>query len=477
MSLRGLLLAGVIAGGGGGSGGIAGISLAGVSVPPDGFYSTRKLSTWNGNCCDVVLASDGVTSLTVGFVGNVINLAAINTFSSGAIVQVSKWYDQSGNTNDWTQTTAASRSRIDPTMPAAQCVVAFEQFDGVPNLNRFLSLPAGFAGNANAVSCLLAGRPLQSRAISTLGRFIAFGSAVTMQNTTAGFAVEGSGSNRSNIDVMCDYGVFGFRSGAGAISLKQPNHIENTIAPFTGTWAGVTLANDAGGTHQGALDIQALAIWKSGLSSGDYLAAESALNSALSYNTTFNRLVVWEGDSINEGVGSSLNRNIAHYARALFSSNVKLMNIATAGITLQSIIAATTRLDNALIEGYSNQVVITNAMTNDLAAGRTANQMYADLQTECGIIRGKGAKAVVTTMTPRGDMSAPVKAIYDDVTAQIRAGWTGFADALSDRQADPTVGTIASTSNTALYNDLVHPTSLCYSYLAPIDYAAIASLL
>lgn len=453
------------------------ISLAGVSVAPDAFYSIRKLVGWAGNCCDVVRVSDSA-SLTVGFSGNVIDLAAINTFSSGAIVQVSKWYDQSGNGYDAVQTTAGLRPRIDPTVSAQNAVISCELFIAVTQGNHFLSIPGALTGPASALSCVVAGRPISSRASSTLGRFIVFDtSIVSLQCTSAGFAAEGSGSNRSQIDVMADYGVFGFREGGGVISIRQPNHADNTIAGFTGTFTGATIANSAAGNTQGGLEVHAIAIWKAGLSSGDYTAAESALNGPLSYNTSFNRLVVWDGDSITQGTGSILGRNVVRYARGLFASNVKLMNIGLAGITLQTIVATPNRIDNANQEGYANQVVIQNAMTNDLAGGRTAAQMYADLQTWAGQVRAKGFKACVTTMTPRNDMSGPTLAIYNDVTAQVRAGWPSFADALSDRQADPTVGTIASSSDTTYYNDGLHPTSLCYSILAAVDAAAIIPLL
>lgn len=63
-------------------------------------YSTRHLlSTYSGSCLQVRRASDNSTS-DIGFVGDTLDVASINTFCSGTTCYVRIWYDQSGNSLD-----------------------------------------------------------------------------------------------------------------------------------------------------------------------------------------------------------------------------------------------------------------------------------------------------------------------------------------------------------------------------------------
>lgn len=80
-------------------------------------YSVRKLSsTYEGNCIRVrkQVASSPVHE-DIGFVNNELDSAALLAFAADADngdVFVVTWYDQSGNDNDATQSTAASQPKI-----------------------------------------------------------------------------------------------------------------------------------------------------------------------------------------------------------------------------------------------------------------------------------------------------------------------------------------------------------------------------
>ena len=76
-------------------------------------YSLRKLSgTYTGNAIRVRRASDN-TEQNIGFdaLGN-LDTTALTTFCSGTNGFVTTWYDQSGNSRDATQTTAANQPQI-----------------------------------------------------------------------------------------------------------------------------------------------------------------------------------------------------------------------------------------------------------------------------------------------------------------------------------------------------------------------------
>ena len=75
-------------------------------------YSLRKLrSAYSGNCIRVRRSSDN-TEQDFGFVNNVLDTASLLTFCGAGNGFVTTWYDQSGNTKNTTQSTAANQPRI-----------------------------------------------------------------------------------------------------------------------------------------------------------------------------------------------------------------------------------------------------------------------------------------------------------------------------------------------------------------------------
>jgi hypothetical protein len=75
-------------------------------------YSVRKLrSAYSGSAIRVRRSSDNAEQ-DIGFSGGNLDTTALTTFCSGTNGFVTTWYDQSGNGNDATQTTAASQPQI-----------------------------------------------------------------------------------------------------------------------------------------------------------------------------------------------------------------------------------------------------------------------------------------------------------------------------------------------------------------------------
>ncbi len=75
-------------------------------------YSLRLLSsTYTGDAIRVRRASDN-TEQDIGFVNNELDTSTLETFCSGTNGFVKTWYDQSGNGNDATQTTASLQPQI-----------------------------------------------------------------------------------------------------------------------------------------------------------------------------------------------------------------------------------------------------------------------------------------------------------------------------------------------------------------------------
>jgi hypothetical protein len=75
-------------------------------------YSLRLLRTaYTGNCIEVRKASDNTTQ-NIGFVGGVLDTAALKTFCASTNCFVRTWYDQSGNNRNITQATATAQPTI-----------------------------------------------------------------------------------------------------------------------------------------------------------------------------------------------------------------------------------------------------------------------------------------------------------------------------------------------------------------------------
>ena len=75
-------------------------------------YSLRKLrSAYTGDAIRVRRSSDN-TELNIGFVNDVLDTASLLTFCGAGNGFVTTWYDQSGNANNATQTTAVSQPQI-----------------------------------------------------------------------------------------------------------------------------------------------------------------------------------------------------------------------------------------------------------------------------------------------------------------------------------------------------------------------------
>jgi hypothetical protein len=75
-------------------------------------YSLRRLSiSYTGSAIEVRRASDNSTQ-DIGFSGEDLDIATLESFCSGTNGFVTTWYDQSGNGRNATQTTAANQPQI-----------------------------------------------------------------------------------------------------------------------------------------------------------------------------------------------------------------------------------------------------------------------------------------------------------------------------------------------------------------------------
>jgi hypothetical protein len=112
-------------------------------------YSVHKLDKdYVGSCLRVRRDSDN-TEQDIGFSGNDLDEASLISFCSGANCFVTTWYDQSGNVNNATQTTAASQPKIydSSTGIVYDNGIAALEFDGS---NDYFALTAEIPASADS---------------------------------------------------------------------------------------------------------------------------------------------------------------------------------------------------------------------------------------------------------------------------------------------------------------------------------------
>ena len=131
-----------------------------LAVTPTALYSVEHFGNYNGPAIRVARSSDGAQQ-DIGFTANqVLNIAAATSFAGSSTLTVSKWYDQSGNGYDATQTATTSSPIFDL---ATGQVNGFQSvtFDGQNAgtiTNRQLNLPSALALSTKNSSMFFAGR-------------------------------------------------------------------------------------------------------------------------------------------------------------------------------------------------------------------------------------------------------------------------------------------------------------------------------
>jgi len=115
-----------------------------------GAYSLRKIkSTYTGYAIRVRRSSDN-TSQDIGFVNNVLDTSSIASFVGANNGHVSIWYDQSGNGNNFLQSTLVNQPLI--TESGVLNVLNTKPTINLGSSSRFLELPSGFLNITSALS-------------------------------------------------------------------------------------------------------------------------------------------------------------------------------------------------------------------------------------------------------------------------------------------------------------------------------------
>lgn len=444
-------------------------------------YSTKKLrANYAGSALRVVRPSDSAT-LNIGFVGQNLDAAAIDTFLGSEVGQVDIWYDQSGNGNHSTQTTAVSRPLTSQRTIGGARSIVFPQ--------KFMAIPAGSVISRQACDVYSVVDLFNSNAQDSFYQLGAASNQLTVLQavTTNGvgyFLVNGGQFGEPTFKPQSRPCIYYVRQSATEAIFAQGNEQKTAGAAADVSMVGGFIGNTGLSGGFEALSFHSCHVaYGRTLSSGEATAMRGALESLFGTVVgTPTRRVIFKGDSITAASAptSLYFDGYAKQATSLLSQPCAVYNVSGGGQQIQNEVGFYAAQTGLLLGQYptDSRVVLLFLGTNDLTiGGRTAAQIYADIQTYAGLVRGSGGKVIVSTILPNVGWDGTQQTTRTDLNTLVRTNWASFADGLADFGADATMGPQAAAANTALYPDGLHPSRLGHSYLAPIAAAAINALL
>lgn len=270
--------------------------------------------------------------------------------------------------------------------------------------------------------------------------------------------------------------VFILRFSASAVKFQLNGYSESVAAASSGTRSGnASLGNSVSFPSDGCpMSLWEVATFSRALT--DVEVSNILAYGVATYGAVLNPLkrLVGDGDSIGFGLyGNGTGTGYASTNDGWLSllqlpAGCEVQNIAIPGQTMQFLAANVNSRVLPLISGMDRCAVICEASTNDLAAGRTAAQVFADQQTYGNAVKSAGGFVAFTTTTPRPGIETErqqlrslLLADFSGATSNPRVWKAGagvtYGDVLIDVGNNPTIGQSGQSGDTTYYVDGLHP--------------------
>lgn len=458
-----------------------------------GAYYTFKVNPdYTGPCIRVRNEGNGGES-DIGFDENgYLDAVALRRSLGGQRGTIARWYDQSGLGNNVTPTSPANAPIISSyTNKRGIIPVIFETSvvnGGETALEQSLQFNSGtFQVNAGAVSIsILTGVYNSYFTVPMVG--VGAGNqdaavGMSSQNGVNSVLLRQQGSVRvisnfvPNIDQNLITAAFGTSSVEAYFNDEEGRNATGTAVPglldaFGGKiGGGITgFADGEGAQIFGGAIIEGFSIFNKQVS----LLEHRNLFRAFSINFDFKpqsrrNVVVFDGDSIVEGDSA---REFMSWPRATMDmSNIDYRGYIVArggaGISDQ-LLTQPTWLNKIYDSTMAKNLIVLSIGTNDLGAGRTANDVYTDVQTYIDNAKAVGYDVVITTILPRssfiGNSKETERLAYNEL---IRNNFSDIGCVgLIDWDLEGTMGDVNNVGTNVYYDDGTHPTTYGYSLLA-----------
>lgn len=451
-----------------------------------------------------VLSTGMTTALPIGTLADgrldVTTLMKYLNANPGRIV---KQYDQTGNGRHKQQVLTGSQPAIDfrCRIGNSLAVVYDTQIDGngsqsgqyTYNTAMSLAFPLGLSFNSQNMGMVFAGRARSAmkpscfwtlnnssgtpvNALSLANQYPP-GNGIE-QGLNCYYETQALSFNSHQLPTQSEFvgGISASTGGiyvfAGDVGLSTSNNPLMTLGGYGGLTGGVS--NGESGYSEMSDEIW----WPNYLTFTDIQNVTAAIYRGLQIMPQTRGYLVCDGDSITEGSGATLNRNLVRILEPLLSQRAKILNTGFAGDTIAGRANYYPYLMGTITPvNPPFQIVHISAGTNDIAGGSSLATVQAAIQQYCTEAHAGGFKVVVVTQLPREDVSGANETTRQSYNAWLRANYATFADGLADWANDPDMGASSYPTNTTLCADGIHPTSVGYEYLAMISAAAINKLL
>jgi lysophospholipase L1-like esterase len=448
--------------------------LATVSTAPYAAYGAQRvMPTYTGPLFQLRRASDAaVLDVSPQSGGDYPDYAAITAWAGASALTVTTLYDQSGNARHLTQAAVANQPSFDPAQVTGG--VAPVLFDGYgrgggalfPAVVKFL-VGTGWAVDQAAHTVMWSADPQNSFNASGFVQFTNAGGGTNYYNIAATGGAFGAvtGAPAAGPHVM-GYGASatqlrlyeGERFGEGATTkatLAMPRFVLGT---------GNTIATT------GVFALHGLVVYPAYLSVAEAQTVATGLTTAFAQGGTPAYRVVLGGDSIQEGAGSKLLLNTTHLLRRQLSRVAETYTPAVSGQTAAQVFTSRVAQFGNFYTAARPCIAFVQAGINDVIAGTAGATLYSTSLTNLvAYLKGLGYRVVVCTLLPFTANASWTSAreaqrlAYNDA---VRANAAG-ADHVLDLAANPVMGdAAATTADTALWVDGLHPTTPGYRWLA-----------
>jgi hypothetical protein len=479
-------------------------------------HSVDKLvATYNGPAFRAIRNSDSV-AVDVAFTGATVASGDIKALrGSGSALRLDTWYDQTGNSSrNMTQTTAAKRPAVHENVYIAGSPAII--IDGVRQYNNTGgSTPVGFDftdsltgqnvtlffvcdQNSSVQQQLImhyetagTGKRTFYHDAPALGNQVANSaqaSIVLYQNTSpsAGFpgkqfrAAPAVYCLRESSSQPVDLFIDGVKSSAKAQSALSTNAAVPPADALTTGHLGYSTDATLDDFYSNMRVLARVAVSGS-LNDADVAAITQVLMNHFQVPTSFSSRVVIIGDSIAEGSPASALLTLATtwwLRQSTLTGLPEIYDLGVGGKLLSTMYADRAFYDAQLYRSGQPMIYVIEGGINDLRTGTTASSLYTTTTNYVSYLKslGSNVRVIVNTILKSGLNNTGQAQAVIDYNTLIRGNSAG-AHVINDIATEPHAAATNSENDTTLFPDLIHPSSLMYSYLMPYYASAINAAL
>lgn len=471
---------------------------------PAACYGTKRLlSAYTANKA-LDLSRDG-NSTTIGFVNGVVDAATADAFCAGSSTcYITKWYDQCGSGLDASRAAGVTAPLWSSTNVVNGLRPVIFDFD-INNDRVGLDQSSVVYTPGNPTTAIMVGQPVSSYNQSTMLFMSASfqGQMALVLDHSTNPPAMGMPSvfvSTTPVEVNPTIAGISWQSGTAAV-FSNDQTSSGTAAAIVSKTGGVFGGANAGGLNA-AFDAVAYLVYSSYLGSTQLSALQTKLASSFNIQTSFQDVVLADGDSFFTGHGATFDNSILRCAisgclgtTSALKRQVRAYNNAINGETLATMLTNfSTNIPVYYQAGYRTFIVHLLAGANDIRASTSVSTIYSGLQTYVNSVHalGSNAKVIIATQPVQCDIfqNGTELAALQSLNNMILANWNvpqasgGLgADGLDDLFHTPTVGpgnyagSAFCGSPNQYSQDGQHPTDLTMSLLGPVMGAAINAAL